>query len=451
MSKRLLYLINCGIGGVILLIALATIGYFWANPSTIQVSEEKPQTRPLPTNAFARNQDDYASVKEVLRLSFGTPPMQLPNLRPLLIFYGPSDRPDISKDSTVLYFALANGKSIGSIAPGGKLYLMYDQNSTPPQYIFSPQNKPTSLWIETDVKGKESNIKVGMVDENNKIVLNPSSNHEFTLQEREFTRTAGSPPWEIGKWRVDGTLLARQKARWFGEDIFLEQHGGEEFADYINKERVDFAEGEESYSVYVGAGSILIWKDERWQMATPATHTQGFPLLQVKKVDERLLTFELWDNEGKHKITLNLLKSKEPWAPQQIEQDFKFVATRTRSQFVFEIQNQRTILRPNDWLILTDKGWEVIDTEEEIDAYVDRKLVGPMFVFNGMVKVDDKQILLGSLYNATRTEVEKVELAAPQSNINVINIPKEKLQESSHDDAFGSDYFQRFHNSIEED
>jgi len=70
----------------------------------------------------------------------------------------------------------------------------------------------------------------------------------------------------------------------------------------------------------------------------------GKPLLVVKKVDERLMTFEVWDSEGKTKIALNLLKSSEPPPPVQLLQSFKFVSSRTRSQFVFEINNILTNL-----------------------------------------------------------------------------------------------------------
>ncbi|MCP5507977.1 MAG: hypothetical protein H7A37_06730 [Chlamydiales bacterium] len=47
---------------------------------------------------------------------------------------------------------------------------------------------------------------------------------------------------ELGKWRVDGTLLARQRARWYGPDMFLKRHGGDEFKDVSGKRRIDFGE-----------------------------------------------------------------------------------------------------------------------------------------------------------------------------------------------------------------
>ena len=126
------------------------------------------------------------------------------------------------------------------------------------------------------------------------------------------------------------------------------------------------------------------------------------------------MTFELWDVEGKGKILLNLLKSSEPWAVQNtqtLQHMFKFLGARTRTQCVFEINRERVILRPSDWLLLTPKGWKKIATEEEIDNYVKRKLSGTLFVFEGIMRKDEHQIMIGTLYSPTRHECQSIELA----------------------------------------
>jgi hypothetical protein len=137
--------------------------------------------------------------------------------------------------------------------------------------------------------------------------------------------------------------------------------------------------------------------------------------MSIKKIDDRLMSFELWDAEGKNKITLNLLKSTEGWVPQNI-QAFKFVGARTRTQFVFEINKERILLSPQDWLLLIDNNWKKLTTPEEIDAYVERKTIGPLFVFDGVEKKDDKQVMQGTLFNSTRTDTQSVEIPMQQSN-----------------------------------
>lgn len=416
-------------------ILLLAGGIYLFTPGDIVVSEAEAKPRILPKNAFRQPSDAYATISNTLQLKFGTPSLQLPNLRNALVYYGKGGRPDIPKEGAELHFTLAGGKDQASVTPGKKLYLMFNRSMTPAQYTFSPGNKPTPIWIEAEAESQEAMIQLSMKNEKGQIVNDPVGNAEFSLPQREFAKSPGSNPWEIGKWRVDGTLLARQRARWYGEDKFLEKHGGEEFSHISSKQRVDFGETDDQYSVYLSNGDFLIWKDGTWSKPTQGVNTRDYPLLQVKRIDDRIMSFDLWDEDGVMKVSLNLLKSKEPWSPQQIEQDFKFIAARTRSQYVFEVKDERMILRPEDWLVLTNNGWEKLDTEEEIDDYVDRKLVGPLFVFEGVVKKDDKQVLLGTLFNSTRTESQPVELSAPQSSTTVINVPKEELQ---FEEPFGS-------------
>jgi hypothetical protein len=111
---------------------------------------------------------------------------------------------------------------------------------------------------------------------------------------------------------------------------------------------------------------------------------------------------------------LNLLKSSEPWAVQNaqtLQHMFKFLGARTRTQCVFEINRERVILRPSDWLLLTSKGWKKLATEEEIDNYVKRKLSGTLFVFEGITRKDERQIMIGTLYSPARHECQPIELA----------------------------------------
>jgi hypothetical protein len=260
--------------------------------------------------------------------------------------------------------------------------------------LFSPDNKKTPLWIEADQKGTQANIKVSMVDDEGDIIRNPRAYAEFTLPEKEFVKSSNNI-WELGKWRVDATLLARQKSRWYGLDRFIETH--------------------DAYSVYIANGECMVWKDNRWQVATPGNETLPYPILCVKRVDERVMNLELWDVGGKGKVVLNLVKSGEQWMPKNIEDNFKFVGARTRSQYIFEIEDERTFLSPHDWLVLTDTGWKKLITPEDIDAYVSRKITGPLFVFDGVEKHDDKQVITGTLYSAARTEMVPVELQLQQT------------------------------------
>lgn len=390
-------------------------GIFWLQrPSQIVCADAPSKECGLPKGAFELPQQAYQKIGEpLLALQQAPLALQLPDLRQQLIYYGKNGRPDGKPGQTLLHFSLNGNKSVVSTPPGEKLYLVYDRKGTQGRYVFSVDNEKSSLWIVGQPIENEVQIQVTLENDKGEKIIEPEAYAQFRLPEKEFVRYAGTA-WEIGSFRVDGTLLARQRARWCGTDRFLEHHGGQEYKDIAGKQRIDFAENDELYSVFVKAGDCLIWNQNCWKVVNPGEGSLGYPLLVVKKIDERLMTFELWDIEGKGKISLNLLKSSEPWTMQNtqtFQHMFKFVGARTRTQCVFEINHKRMILRPSDWLLLTAKGWMKLATEEEIDHYVKRKLSGTLFVFEGLSRKDDRQILKGMLYSPARNDCQMVELA----------------------------------------
>lgn len=415
----------------ILLVGAAMM--FWVNrPAEINTPSPTAKKGGLPKSAFELPQERYHQLGQgILNLQHAAPSMQLPDLRQQLVYYGKNGRPDAHTNYTLLHFSLNGGnnnKTVVSTRPEQPLYLVYDRKTS--RYVFSPNNEKSSLWMEaTPIENNEVQIKVTLTNDKGEKVTEPENYAQFNLPEKEFIRYAGTS-WELGSYRVDGTLLARQKARWFGSDRFLEQHGGDDYQDMASRQRVDFGENDDIYSVFVKINDTLIWnqKDNRWQVVTPGEDSLGHPLLVVKKIEDRLMTFELWDVEGKGKILLNLLKSAEPWTmqnAQSLQPMFKFVGARTRTQNVFEVNKERMVLSPSDWLLLTPKGWKKLATEEEIDNYVKRKVSGTLFVFEGITRKDERQVMKGTLYSPSRNDYQSVELALQVGN-NKPNVAKDK-------------------------
>lgn len=433
MSKKWFTYLNYAIAGCTGLFILAAVYLEFARYSEISVVDAASIKTSPPKNAFAQPKEAYERIGEpLLGLKFSSHSMMLPDLKKHLVYYGKNGRPDAHSDIPLLHFAFTGNKAPTSIKPGEKLYLSYDKKLTPPQYIFSANNEETPLWIEAASNGSEVLVKVFMKSSSDEILHSPPSNAQFPLPEKEYVRF-GNVPWEIGKLRVDGSLLARQKTRWYGPDRFLEKHGGNEYSTFLGKQRLDFGEGDDVYSVYVGIGDALVWDNDRWVVVKPGPDSLGHPLLVVKKVDERLINFELWDVDGKAKVVLNLLKSNENWTFQNIQQNFKFVGARTRSQFVFEINKERMLLSPHDWLVLTTEGWRKLSSSEEIDDYVNRKLTGTLFVFDGVSRKDDRQVLLGTIFNPSRTDMQPIEIPVHQGSANpgAIEHPKEADQKKN--------------------
>jgi len=417
MIKKWLGWINRGMSAALMLLVTAALAVEWARPSEISAKEPNERKRSLPGNSFALEEGAYERIGDsAFVLNYVPPKMQLPDLRKRLLFYGKNDRPDAEGDGPLLHLAFTDrAQETVSVAPGERLYFQYEKDDASGKYCFSPGNRETSLWLEAEPEEKEAFVTVHMLDENGRGVSSPEEFAGCRLKEREFARSARR--WEIGKWRVDGTLLARQRARWYGEDCFLKRHGGEEYSTIAEKQRIDFGDKEELYSVYLSEGDAMIWNGERWEAAVPGEASRGYPLMVVKKIDDRLMNLELWDAEGKKRVPLNLLRFVDSWVPNNIQDEFRFLGARTRSQYVFEVENRKMLLRPHDWLLLTESGWKKITTPEEVDDYVERKEVGTLFVFDGMERQGDQQVMKGSLYSKARAQVEDVSLVVQKDGL----------------------------------
>lgn len=387
-------------------------------------------------NAFEMPKEAYQAIdKTIFPITFQPPVLQLPDLRQQLIYHGKNGRPDAQQANTLLYFGFKGGQALSSTAPGGRLYLQHLPRPSAQPYTFSQNNEETSLWIEPILQDNEVVIKVFMKNDQGELVREPQAHAEFRLPEKEYMH-AGGTNWQIGPFRVDGTLLARQHAKWYGKDIFLETHGGDEYKEMAGKQRIDLGENEGRYSVFMQLGDFLIWDGDRWRAVKPEESSLSYPILTVKRVDDRLMTFELWDVDGKAKMVLNLLKSNEAWAghgPDSLQKVLKFVGARKKSQFIFEINGKRLLVSPGDWLLNTENGWKKLATEQEIDDYVTRKVSGILFVFEGITRRDGQQILAGKLYNGTRTEMQPINLAVQQGGSLIEPSQEEEEEEVARD------------------
>ncbi len=437
---------------VALVIALISSGtlFLMRSPeeNTLPEFPQRTTLSELPKSPFAMCEE--TNVDEgPLALTWVPPLMQLPDLREELLFFGQNGRPDASQGRAAFHIGLQSSGETRSIRENERIYLVYEGHygshlidklparepiavSARPlwgevstvekgNYFFSPDNQPTPLWIETHATEEDAlSVIVNMLDEKGALVKAPEACRQISLTEREFPKSqlAG---WELGGYRVDSTLLVRQKARWIGSDRFLEMHGGDEFAHIAGMERIDFLDAENHYSCFIGPNNFLIWKDNRWMTPLPGEETEGFPLLSIRKIDEKILSLELWDPEGRAKTVLSLIRARDLNKTPNLAQEFKFVGAKTWAQFIVECRNGgRLTLKPNDWLVLTQEGWKKLDSADEIDKYVDGKLTGPLFILDKMTKQNGRQVLVGHLFNSSRTEVEAVELEAA-SNTSLAN------------------------------
>lgn len=379
----------------------------------------------LPPNRFDLGPEAYQGLGTPFALKHTPPSVRLPDLRRHLTSHGLNQRPDAN--GSFIHVSFEGKPLIIAAKSGEKLYLEFDPESG--LYRFAPQGQMTKLWITPEVENEEVHCSVTLRTEEGTEVTEPKEYAKFTLRSQ--------PPiyrnnWHLGEIRVDNSLLARQQGRWLGEDLFLADHGGEEYSRAYGRQRIDFGEGSASYSCFVKVGESLIWDQGRWR--TPQI-TTGYPLLHLRKQEERVLLFDLWDEAGLNHSSLSLIRAHIPTSHNEVP-PLRFVAAKTWSQFILEFGAERTEVSPGDWLLLCEGRCRKLTSCEEIDAYVAQKLVGDLVVIDGLLRKEGRQRLACHLYNPTRTGVKTIEIplltegALPQ----VCHLLKSNAQEEREED-----------------
>jgi len=425
MLARLFYYLNA----VLSLTILAFVVLAYTNDSTEELENHSLDLSLIPDKVIEPSLSLEIADNGPFSLAAPLYELGLPDVRDLLHYYGTNERPDLDPTKKVVYIGLQKGEQTICAEEGKRLYLLYQKESNQAYqahssayptaiwgqtdarsqgtYTFSPNNVPSSLWITPSLDRQNNRlfITVHLLDDQNRQIVHPKELLTFAL-EKETLANHKQSPFMLGSHRVDSTLLVRQKARFVGHDLFLEDHGGNEYAHCIDKVRIDFLTAENPYSLFVGEGDALFWNGQRWQ----AEEKKDAPLMVLKSISEKMASFQVWNENGMQKVAIHLIRAKDHFGLPDLAQEFRFKAAKTWARFSVECGKQKLTLRPNDWLVLTQEGWQLIETVEQIEEFVDQKIVGPLFVVGKLKQEKGRQHLLGTLYNTLRTASFPVEL-----------------------------------------
>lgn len=422
MRHHLIWYANWILISIIAFSLIVTVWYRTAAQEVVQPPVQTQVQKPLlPATAFTPKDKKHLPIDAAsLQLEYKSPKMRLPDLRSFIFYYGHNLRPD-AKDADNLFFSLGPVSETNptfSVHSKEKLFLVIQDNPVYP-YALSPGNRPTTLWFEPEFRSNGSNVQVRMKDEQGNVVQEPQDRANFTLTEKP-PAVGANKSFMLDQFRADATLFSRQKAKWHGEDLFLQDHGGAEFEPNFGKQRIQFGEGEDLYSVYLDKGDVMVWKGGKWVVPELGKSTTGYPLARVVKIEERTMGVELFDVSGRNKVNLTLLKLQEPKLVLN-PHDFEFIGARTRIHSMFFVGNQREIVGPDDWFLHSEDGWKKLKTSKEIDAYVSGIISGDLLVINKIEKLNENQWLAGTLYTRSRSNSEPVMLPLrTQGNAEVV-------------------------------
>lgn len=340
----------------------------------------------------------------------------LPDLKRELLFLGSNRRPDAVTNT--IFLELRSSKSRCTAQIGDKIYLQKQGTSSGSHFIFST-DRSSRFWIECKFAGQDGlEVNVFLKSVDGRIITDPKESSQFRLSPQH----GPIQPWEIAGIRVDASFALKQKIRRIGVDKFLYLHGGEEFLDKAQKERVDFVSATgEPYSRYLSSSDVLFWDGDRWQQCGEFIgDSQQAPLLEVKRVDDKIMTLNIWNIEGTAYQTVNLAKNNGSSLDiANVLKELQFVGMRTWTRPILQAGDQRFILNADEWL-LRGEHWVQIRSKQQLEDYISGKIQEPLFVFEGVEKGKEGFILKGHLFNAQRTHVESVALVLNQDTCETV-------------------------------
>lgn len=347
---------------------------------------------------------------------------ELPDLRKHILFLGCNRRPDARAGKFFLELALTH--ETREISLGERVFLKQGLNEE--TWAFSSEH--TSLWLECrpSVDGRSVEVSVRMKGVLGGVIASPKERAQFSLS----LAPKNSQSWEIGGMRVEPSIAVKQRIRCIGGDKFLLMHGGSDYVVQAAKERVDFESlSGEPYSQYLTVGDVLLWDSDRW-VPYGAFLGEGtkVPLLEVKRIDDRMMVIELWSVDGLMSQQITLVKQvPSPIEIAELAKEFSFIGMRTWSRPIIMAGKDRLVLSPDDWVIYTGKQWERVTSKRQLEEYLSGKIRSPLLVFEKIDKEAGEFVFKGHVFNAQRTVVETLSL--PLKQVSETALPDHSGQE----------------------
>jgi hypothetical protein len=394
----MVWLLKYGNRALALILLMATLSFFMV----IYAFHRPSDKININTPSSDKTSSSYAQHplgKHIFSLKKSSPLISLPSLKGHLSFYGENKRPDAAPSSKKIYLGFSALSSYKAADSDAKIFLSLEEANTTTPYFFSENNTPTPLWMTFSLSHPDAlHVKLFMQTPSQDLLI-----EDTLLPEEAFPKKTS---WVLGAYDVSDSLLLLQGASWHGNDLFIERHSEEAHAS----QRIIFDSEASYYSCSVNEGDALIWDGVRWQTPGADLNTTSHPLMTVEAVNDTHLSFRLWDSSSPASHIFKLHKTTEAWSPFALKSECSFIGSRTKKTCLLSIQEKRLNVSLFDWLLHTKEGWRIIATESDIDGYVEGTLRGELFIIDDIIKRENQNILIGHMFNASRSEEVPVEL-----------------------------------------
>ena len=161
---------------------------------------------------------------------------RLPDLRSQLVVYDSRVRPDMSSSPSILV-GLRGREDVYSKELEEKVFLRFFPSHG--RWMVSEEETPLFVVFEKAAQGVH--VRVSLKDEHS-VVSAATGAQEFDLSWTPRASSKKTALWELGSWVVSSTLLADQGAVWMGQDVVVQELGGEAMAYEAERERIQSIE-----------------------------------------------------------------------------------------------------------------------------------------------------------------------------------------------------------------
>lgn len=285
-------------------------------------------------------------------------------------------RPDLRLGEKIFFLALKGSPVRKEIKEGEPIHFHWDDQ----KFDFAEEGRQMVPHI---VNGSEVLLKLG--DE--EVILQP-------VQQKQ------------GQLRKDVDNFNLLQAKWWGNDLFFREYGGDEYRELSKKYKIEMQDGRGSYFLYVKPRDYLTYHEGRWRVGEAEPEA---PLAVVRAVSDREIEIEAWDPAGAPLAQMKLpLQKSQPihFAADQVIAEPKL---RSGSLVACKIGKKRLALRPNDWVIKTQTGWRKLVTINEIESYLNNEQLEELFVVDS---VEQNGQLRGRHFDAMRTQMKPFTIQA---------------------------------------
>lgn len=317
-----------------------------------------------------------------------------------LLVLGKNTRPDAKLQDAEVLLGLCSAGEQRSIKHGIPIFLDITLNELGKIQSIQFAKEPTQFWISShELDAKSLLIEVGDC-----ALFADAEKRQFTLE----VPSAKQPN------EGHAALCALQTAHFIGLDAFFKIYAEQEHYRMLGqKQRVEFTGPEGSYRLFLQQGDILSWKEEKWQIGVDPNAM----LASIEQMGEQEMVLKMWDESGFHCTEVKIQKKKADEVLPRVENFLAGARRRTKTQVTALLGGKRVILKPGDWFIQTKNGWRNLHSLADIEAYLDYKLTGVLFVFDEVqTAADGKPVLVGHLFNEARTMTEIFVIAIYQDS-----------------------------------